>query len=82
MAFCFHAYAAIGERTFLVEWGSKILWVIDYFFKRKLQLGTKKRSDLVLFYASCQASCALFSWPRRLVKAGFNMVLPFHISYM
>ena len=63
MAFCFHVYAAVGEGIFLVEWGSKILWVTDYFFKRKLQLGTKKTSDLVLFYASRQASCALFSWP-------------------
>ena len=77
VAFCFHAYAAVGERTFLVEWGSKILWVTDYFFKRKLATWHQKE------IRSCFVLCILpsilcsFFMALKTCKSRFQCGAPF-----
>ena len=47
MAFCFHVYAAVGEGTVLVEWGSKILGCRLFFLKGNCNLAPKR--DQILF---------------------------------
>ena len=77
VAFCFHVYAAVGERTFLVEWGSKILWVTDYFFERKLATWHQKE------IRSCFVLCILpsilcsFFMALKTCKSKFQYGVPF-----